>query len=93
MPKNTGNPRNDKGLASLYPVGYNTGMASNIHNEKVATMQTIKLGGVEYVIVRTREFDHGGAVRTAMFLRRPSGKRIYHAVRYENGSVSSVTEA
>ena len=68
-------------------------MASNSNNAKGATMQTIKIGGVGYEIVRTREFQHDGVVRTAMFLRRPAGKRIYHAVRYENGAVSDVTPA
>lgn len=56
-------------------------------------MQTIRIGGVQYEIVRTREFKHGSDTRTAMFLRRPAGKRIYHVVRYENGALSAVTAA
>lgn len=93
MPKTTGKAGKTKGLDSRYPTEYNEGMASNGHNAKGTTMQSIKIGGVEYKIVRTREFKHDGRVRTAMFLRRPSGKQIYHAVRYENGAVSSVTQA
>jgi hypothetical protein len=91
MRKTTGKAGKTKGVASLYPNGYNTGMTSNVTNAKGTTMQTIKIGGVEYEIVRTREFQHDGVVRTAMFLRRPAGKRIYHAVRYENGAVSGLT--
>lgn len=93
MPKTTGKAGKTKGLASPYPTGYNTGMASNDQNFRKAAMQTIVIGGVKYEIVRTKEFEHGGCVRTAMFLRRPAGKRIYHAVRYENGAVSEVSAA
>lgn len=56
-------------------------------------MQTIRIGGVQYEIVRTREFKHGSDTRTAIFLRRPAGKRIYHVVWYENGALSAVTAA
>lgn len=68
-------------------------MTGNDTNTKETTMQTIRIGGVQYEIVRTREFKHGSDTRTAIFLRRPAGKRIYHAVLYENGAVSGVTTA
>jgi hypothetical protein len=53
-------------------------------------MDTIRIDGVTYVIVRTREFEHNGAKRTSMTLKRPNGNRTYQAIRYENGAVSSV---
>ena len=51
-------------------------------------MTTIQINGVTYEIVRTRDFQHNGQTRTALFLRRHNGSRIYHAVRYETGKIS-----
>ena len=52
-------------------------------------MTTIQINGITYEVVRTRDFEYHGAKRVALFLRRPNGTRIYHAVKYENGEVSS----
>ncbi len=51
---------------------------------------TIRIDGVTYEIVRERQFQANGAVRTAIRMRRPNGKKFYEVVRYENGSLSSV---
>ena len=41
-------------------------------------------------IINTRKFFHKGQARIEMSLRKPSGRRVYFAVVYENGSISSV---
>lgn len=56
-------------------------------------MEQIKIQGITYNVIRTREFEHNGHKRLALFLRRANGKRVYHAVKYETGAVSAVSEA
>lgn len=48
----------------------------------------IVIGGVDYEILGERSF--GELERVEITLRRPRGRRMYHAVRYEDGSVSEV---
>lgn len=50
----------------------------------------IKINGTTYAVIRTREFEHNGAKRETLFLRRANGTRVYTATRYENGAMSSV---
>lgn len=53
-------------------------------------MQTIKINGITYEIIRTRAFEHNGDKRESLFLRRQNGERVYQAVRYGNGAISGV---
>ncbi len=46
------------------------------------------IGGITYEVVAVAQFLHNGARREEITLRRPNGKRAYHAVRYEDGSLS-----
>lgn len=48
----------------------------------------ITIDGVTYEIISENKFSE--LDRVEISLRRPKGKRVYHAVRYEDGSVSSV---
>ena len=50
----------------------------------------IKINGTTYAVIRAREFEHNGAKRETLFLRRANGTRVYTATRYENGAMSSV---
>jgi hypothetical protein len=62
-------------------------------------MPTIIIDGIKYEILREKDFvltskevsslKHP-VTRTTLYLKRPRGKRTYHAVRYENGTISSV---
>ena len=53
-----------------------------------APSDTVKIGDVIYQVIRSRLFKHNGMTREALFLRRPKGRRMYQAVRYENGALS-----
>lgn len=53
-------------------------------------MQTIKINGITYEIIRTRAFEHNGDKRESLFLQRQNGKRVYQAVRYGNGAISGL---
>ena len=46
----------------------------------------IVIGGVTYEVLEEKSF--GIPNRTELSLRRPKGKRTFHAVRYEDGSIS-----
>ncbi|MDW9528103.1 hypothetical protein RWE87_05080 [Sinorhizobium meliloti] len=48
----------------------------------------INLDGVTYEILGEKKIA-GFSSRVEIMLRRPRGKRVYHAVRYEDGSISS----
>ena len=55
------------------------------------TSQQITLDGITYDIIRVtwkRESDAG--VRREFALKRPRGRKVYHAVQYESGEWSSV---
>ncbi len=49
----------------------------------------MSLGGITYEVIGEQKIA-GFETRFEITLRRPNGKRIYHAVRYEDGSVSEV---
>ncbi len=46
------------------------------------------ISGITYEVIAEKAFAFGATVRTEITLRRPKGKRIYHVVRYEDGSIS-----
>jgi hypothetical protein len=52
--------------------------------------ETIKINGIDYVIMRARPYKHNGHDRTEYTLRRPRGRVPYYMVRYENGMLSDV---
>lgn len=49
----------------------------------------MEINGITYEVLGEREIG-GRPGRVEVILRRPNGKRLYHAVRYENGTVSGV---
>lgn len=51
-------------------------------------MITIK--GKQYVIVKETLFEVYDALRTEFCLRLPKGRKLFYAVRYENGEFSEV---
>jgi hypothetical protein len=57
----------------------------------MTTANTRKIDGIEYVVIRSKSFEHNGDKRELLTLKRPNGKRIYAATVYGNGAVSSVT--
>lgn len=48
----------------------------------------IEISGVTYIILGQREFSRKGAQRTELSLRKPNGRKVFHAIVYENGAVS-----
>jgi hypothetical protein len=54
------------------------------------TNDQVMIGKQAYIVVRTREFEHDGAKRVPLTLRKPNGKRMYNVVLYETGKFSSV---
>jgi len=54
--------------------------------------ERLTLDGHEYVVVGVRGLLHNGHDRQELTLRRPHGHKHYFAVRYENGTYSSVTK-
>lgn len=58
----------------------------------------VVIDGVKYEVLFEREFTlstadmplRQPATRVSLYLKRPRGKRTYHAVHYENGKYSSV---
>lgn len=62
-------------------------------------LPTIVIDGIKYEVLREKDFVltpaelsslKGPVTRTTLYLKRPRGKRTYHAVRYESGRISSV---
>ena len=51
----------------------------------------LRINGIAYVIEREIPFEADGRQRVGLILRRPNGTQKYHAVRYENGSLSSAS--
>jgi hypothetical protein len=51
---------------------------------------TVKIEGIDYVILSAKPYTHNGDARIAFTMKRPRGKRSYYVVRYGNGAVSSV---
>jgi len=47
----------------------------------------MKISGIFYEVIGEQKIA-GFETRFEITLRRPNGKRVYHAVRYEDGSVS-----
>ena len=45
------------------------------------------ISGIKYEIIKETAIS-GFPGRTEITLRRPKGKRLYHAVKYENGTIS-----
>ena len=63
-------------------------------------LPTVKIDGITYQIIKEKDFtvtpDMAGwcqtpVTRQSLFLKRPRGKRYYHAVRYESGNYSSAS--
>lgn len=61
---------------------------------------TLDLEGITYDVVATKTFTVGPEQNSRMTrtverisytLKRPRGRRFYHAVQYENGAFSSVS--
>jgi hypothetical protein len=52
-------------------------------------MTTMTISGITYEVIGERNIA-GFSNRVEITLRRPNGKRTYHVVRYEDGSVSEV---
>lgn len=59
---------------------------------------TLDLEGITYDVIATKTFTVGPRENSSMTrtvervsytLKRPRGRRLYHAVQYENGSFSS----
>lgn len=46
----------------------------------------VQINGITYNLIQEKPFGVFG--RTEMTLRRPNGNRAYHAIRYEDGSLS-----
>lgn len=64
------------------------------------TTPTIVIDGVKYEVLKEKDFVltpanlpslKGPVTRTSLYLKRPRGKKVYLAVRYENGRISSAT--
>lgn len=51
-------------------------------------MTTIEISGITYNVIGSKQFTVKGQVRTELKLRRPTGRRDYFAVVYENGTMS-----
>jgi hypothetical protein len=63
-----------------------------------ATFPTITIDGITYQIIKEKDFTvtpdmvgwcQAPVTRQSLTLKRPRGKRFYHAVRYESGRYSS----
>jgi hypothetical protein len=55
------------------------------------TGQEIRVNGKNFVIVNVRKFFPFGVVeRLALTLRKPTGKKTYELIVYENGALSSI---
>ena len=61
-------------------------------------MNSVTIDGVSYNVIRETEFTLGpsegfipSVTRAKITMKRPRGKKIYMAIRYENGKYSSVT--
>ena len=63
-----------------------------------ATLPTVTIDGITYQIIKEKDFTITPAMvgwcqapvtRQSLTLKRPRGKRFYHAVRYESGRYSS----
>jgi hypothetical protein len=52
-------------------------------------MTTITINGQAFQVVGVKLFTKDGKQRTELKLRKPSGKKLFFAVVYENGAVSS----
>lgn len=46
------------------------------------------INGTKYEVISEKKFSDLN--RTEITLRKPNGKRLYHVVRYEDGTLSSV---
>lgn len=51
---------------------------------------TIKIDGINYEVLKIKEYNHKGSDRQSITMKRPAGKKRYNVIRYENGSLSSV---
>lgn len=49
---------------------------------------TMKIDGIIYEVIREYTPSNAPAGRSVIQLRRPRGKKVYEAVRYENGAIS-----
>jgi hypothetical protein len=65
-----------------------------------SSLPTITIDGITYQIIKEKDFTvtpdmvgwcQAPVTRQSLFLKRPRGKRFYHAVRYESGRYSSVS--
>ena len=83
----------------LYDMG--TG-GEALHNPQLdmtsTTLPTVKIDGITYQIIKEKDFTvtpemtgwcKAPVTRQELWLKRPRGKRFYHAVRYESGKYSS----
>lgn len=50
----------------------------------------MQINGQQYKIIRSKQIEVRGNVRTVLTLQKPNGEKLYEAVVYENGTVSSV---
>lgn len=64
------------------------------------TLPTLVIDGIIYQIIKESDFTvtpemaswcKAPVTRQSLTLKRPRGKRFYHAVRYESGRYSSAT--
>ena len=46
-----------------------------------------KAFGFEIKLVSTNKFEAHGETRTRITVKRPNGKKFYHAIQYGNGEV------
>jgi len=56
--------------------------------EVVDNVRMVTIRGVRYEILDERECLNKKNDRTILELKRPKGKRIYHAARFKNGGVT-----
>lgn len=52
-------------------------------------MNTITINGQQFVIMGAKNFTKDGKQRTELTLCKPKGKKLFYAVVYENGAISS----
>lgn len=59
------------------------------HFEQVENVNTVIINGVRYEVIAEHECLNKKNDRTILELKRPKGKRIYHAARFkETGNVT-----
>lgn len=69
-------------------------------DKHMTTATILDLDGITYDVISTKTFTVGPEQNSSMTrtvervsytLKRPRGRRFYHAVQYENGAFSSVS--